>query len=63
MADILIFPTPDEALYRHFVLGFRPDRPTQDIINDLKPLRMTGEEDAVARDVLFAELAVKAGRV
>ena len=63
MTNILIFQTSDEALYRRFVREIRPDRPTQEIINDLKPLWMIGEDDAVARGMLFAELAVKAGRV
>lgn len=63
MADILTFQTADEKFYRNFVSENLPDRPTQDIINDLKPLRMIGEEDAIARGVLFAELAVKASRV
>jgi hypothetical protein len=62
MADILNFQTEDAAFYRRFVAEHLPDRRTQDIINDLKPLRMLGEEDAIARGVLFAELAVKAER-
>ena len=61
MADILPF-SEDEAFYRRFVTEHLPDRRTQDIIGDLLPLRMLGDEDAVARSVLFAELAVKAER-
>lgn len=61
MADILTFETPAEAFYKRLALR-QPERPTQDIIDDLKPLRMTGVEDAFARNILFAELAVKAER-
>ena len=59
---VLEFQTADQAFYRRFVAEHLPDRRTQDIINDLKPQRMLGQEDAVARGVLFAELAVKAER-
>ena len=62
MADILPFQTEAQAFYQRFAREHLPDRRTQDIINDLKPLRMLGEEDAIARGVLFAELAVKSER-
>jgi hypothetical protein len=54
--------TTDAAFYRRFVREHLPNRRTQDIIADLKPLRMLGDQDAIARAVLFAELAVKAER-
>ena len=59
MADILTFQTEDEAFYRSFVRNNLPDRQTRDIIDDLKHVRMLGEDDAIPRGVLFAELAVK----
>jgi hypothetical protein len=61
-ADILPFQTEDAAFYQRFVRDNLPARPTQDIIGDLKPLRMLGDEDAIGRNLLFAELAVKAER-
>ena len=62
MADIIPFQTEAEAFYRQFAREHLPERRTQDIIADLKPLRMLGEADAITRGVLFAELAVKAER-
>lgn len=62
MADILPFQSESAAFYRRFAREHLPERPTQDIIADLKPLRMLGDEDAVLRGVLFAELAVKGER-
>ena len=62
MADIIPFKTEDAAFYRRYVREHMPERRTQDIINDLKPLRMLGEEDADRRDMLFAELAAKGER-
>ena len=63
MADIITFQTEDQAFYRRYVRENLPERRTQDIIADLKPLRMLGDEDAVLRGVLFAELALKGERV
>lgn len=63
MTNILPFQTDDQTFYRRFVRDTLPEHRTQDIINDLKPLRMHGEEDAILRGVLFAELAVKSERV
>jgi hypothetical protein len=62
MADILHFQTEADAFYRRFVTEHLHERRTQDIIDDLKPLHLLGDEDAIARGVLFAELAVKAER-
>jgi hypothetical protein len=59
---VLEFQTPEEAFYRHFAREHLPARRTQDIFNDIKKLRMLGEEDAVLRGVLFAELAVRVQR-
>lgn len=56
---VLEFQTTDQAFYRQYVRAHLPERCTQEIIDDLKPLRMLGGEDAVMRGVLFAELAVK----
>ena len=63
MADIIPFHAKDAAFYRRYVREYLPERPTREIINDLKSLRMLGDEDAVLRGVLFAELAVKGERV
>ena len=63
MADIIPFQTEDTAFYRRFVREHLPERRTQEIIADLRSLRMLCDEDAVLRGVLFAELAVKGGRV
>ena len=63
MADILDFQSADQLFYRDFVREHIPDRRTQGIIADLKMLPMTGEDAAVMRGVLFAELAVKSERV
>ncbi len=52
--------TEGEAFYRRFVREHLPERRTQEIIADLKPLQMLGEPEAIARGVLFAESAVKA---
>lgn len=62
MADILEFPTRDDAFYRRFAREYMPERRTRDIIDDLKPLLMLGDADAVMRGVLFAELAVTGTR-
>ena len=59
MADVIPFHAEDAAFYRRYVREHLPERKTHEIIKDLKPLRMLGEEDAVLRSVLFAELVVK----
>ena len=62
MADIIPFSADDADFYRRYVRDHLPDRPTRDILNDLRPVRMLGDADAVLRGVLFAELAVKGER-
>ncbi len=62
MADILPFQSESEAFYQQFAREHLPERRTQDIINDLKPVRMLGDQDTIARGVLFAELAVMGER-